>query len=157
MRNAATRWTVGWLGRAGTEAEERRGQHHPAEARPAGARRAQANERARRMGETEMRRRTVGQRHLLHERIEVAVVFVETVDMALARIAQPPLGAALPAPVERRDGQTAFPEVADQLEIFLDAFAAAGKDADRAERPPPGRPASGRSAAARRRSPESNR
>ena len=63
--------------------------------------------------------------------------------MALARIAQHALGAALAAPVERRDGEAADAELRDHLEIFLDRLGAAGKDADRAaarrERRPAGK------------------
>ena len=96
-------------------------------------------------------RRTVGQRHVLHEGLEIALVFLEAVDMALHAVAQPPFGAALPAPVEGGDGKAAAAQFADRLEILLDCSRrgpASGRPC-RATCAPPA--ASGHSAAARRR------
>ena len=60
---------------------------------------------------------------------EVDVVVGEAAHIALARIAQEPLRAALPAPVEHGDGKAARAQIAHGLEIFLDEFGAAGKQA----------------------------
>ena len=95
------------------------------------------------MGQREMRRRAIGQRHMLHEGLEVAVVFLEAVDMALHAVAQPPLRAALPAPVEGGDREAAAAQIADRLEIFLDVLAAALQQADGAERLARRRPPAG--------------
>ena len=101
-------------GPAVAEPEQRPVDHHAGEAHPAVMDGAERDEAAGRMGEGEMRRRAVGQRHLLHEGVEVAVIFAEAVDMPLPRVLQPALGAALAAPVEAGDGKTAAPEVADR-------------------------------------------
>ncbi len=86
------------------------------------------------MGQREMRSRAVGQRHVLHEGFEVAVVFLEAVDVALHRVAQASLGAALSAPVEGRHREAAAAQVADRLEVLLDGFAAPLHQADGAQR-----------------------
>src|SRR5690606_29092049 len=42
-----------------------------------------------------------------------------------------PLRAALPAPIHRRDGETATAQIGDDLKIFLDELAAPAEEADR--------------------------
>ena len=79
------------------------------------------------MPEGEERRRAVGQHDLLHEGREVDVVLVEAADMAFAAVAQPALGQALAAPVQRCDCKSAGPQVADDLEILLYELGAARK------------------------------
>src|SRR5262249_60431569 len=83
------------------------------------------------MGEREVRRRTVREHDVMDEGFEIPDVFVEAADVALARVAQCALRAALPAPVESRDREAARPQVADGLEIFLDELGAPLKQADR--------------------------
>ena len=101
---------------------------------------AEADQAAGRMGEREMRRRAVRQRHLLHEGVDVAVIFGEAVDVALALVLEASVGAALSAPVERRHREAAASEVFHRLEIALDRLGPPLEEADRAERPPAGRP-----------------
>jgi hypothetical protein len=84
------------------------------------------------MADGEDRRRTVGQHDLLHEGLEVVLVFREIADMAFARIAELALGAALPAPIKRGNRKAARAQLAHGLEIFLDEFGAALEQADRA-------------------------
>ena len=87
---------------------------------------------AHRMPEREDRRRAIRQHDLLHQRFDVALVFREVADVALARIGQRALGAALPAPVDGGDGKAAGAQFAHRLEIFLDEFGAALEQAHRA-------------------------
>ena len=84
------------------------------------------------MADREDRRRTIRQHDLLHEGFEVVLVFGEIADVTLARIGELALGAALPAPVERRDGKAARAQFAHRLEIFFDELGAALEEADRA-------------------------
>src|SRR4029077_12786424 len=79
-----------------------------------------------------IRRRTIWQRHLVHEARDVVLVIVEALDVAFERIPHEPARAALPAPIEHRHGKAPAPELAHHLEIFFDELAAPGKDADRA-------------------------
>ena len=116
------------------ECDQRRDQHQTREAHSPVACRPQADQRTGGMGEREMRRRAVGQRHVLHEGFEVVVVFLEAVDMAFHAVAQTPFGPALPAPVERGNGEAAAAQVADGLEVLFDGLAAALHQADGAER-----------------------
>src|ERR1700682_3791890 len=51
--------------------------------------------------------------------------------MTFARVGEKPVGAPLPAPIQRRDGKTALPQLANDLEIFLDHFGAAAEEANR--------------------------
>ena len=84
------------------------------------------------MGKRVIRRRTIRQRHLVHEARDVVLVIVEALDVAFERIPHEPARAALPAPIEHRHGKAPAPELAHHLEIFFDELAAPGKDADRA-------------------------
>src|SRR5262245_14910360 len=79
-----------------------------------------------------IRRRTIRQRHFVHEARDVVLVIVEALDVALERIPHEPAGAALPAPIEHCHGKAPATEFAHHLEIFFDELAAPGKDADRA-------------------------
>ena len=72
---------------------------------------------------------------------------LEAVDMALAPVAQAALRAALAAPVEGGDREAAAAQIADHLEIFLDAFRPPLEQADRAARAARWSPQSGHSAA----------
>ena len=76
--------------------------------------------------------RTGGPEHLGDESVEVALVEREIVDVPFARVLQLPLGAALAAPVERRDRKAAVEQFADRLEIFLDELGAAAENRHRA-------------------------
>ena len=148
-RNRAVAAARSAIRRCADELDHRRGQHDAVEPLPPVLHRADQHRRAHRMAERVIRRRAVGQHDLLHEGFEVAVVFGEVVDVALARIRQRAVREPLPAPVEDRDREAARARVAHHLEIFLDEFRAAretrtacpcGRAADR----------SARSAAARR-------
>src|SRR6187401_3501456 len=77
------------------------------------------------MTDREDRRRAIRQHDLLHQHFDVTLVFREVTDMALARIGQRALGAALPPPVHCRDGKAAGAQLAHGLEILLDEFGAA--------------------------------
>ena len=112
------------------EREERRGQHHAVDLRSEPLRRKQRHRRAGRMREHVVRRRAVRQHHLLHDRLEVVHVVGEIAHMALARVAEEPRRAALPAQIEGRHGEAAPAQVVDGLEIFLDELGAAVQDHD---------------------------
>src|SRR6476619_6785271 len=84
------------------------------------------------MAEREERRRTIRQHDVGHEAAEVALIVAEVPDMTFQRIAGEPARSALPAPIHDGDGKPATAKLTRHLEIFLDEFAAAGKDADRA-------------------------
>src|ERR1700732_3420683 len=51
--------------------------------------------------------------------------------MAYARVGEKPVGTTLPAPIQRRDGKAALPQLANDLEILLDHFGAAAEEANR--------------------------
>ena len=87
---------------------------------------------AHRMPDGEDRRRTIRQHDLVHQRLEVALVFGKVADMALARIGQRALGTALTAPVESGDSKAAGAQFTHGLEIFLDELGAALEQAHRA-------------------------
>ena len=134
-RRQPPRHRLGWP-HAGAEIDQRRAQHH---ARKSGAPTgcgAQCDQRAQRVRQPEVGRRTIGQHHLLEEGFKVAVVLGERIDVCLRPVMEPPVGSALPAPVERGDCVAPSPQVADHLEIFLDRIAQPLQQADRAERPP---------------------
>ncbi len=114
------------------QVDHRRRQHHAVEPAFAGMRHPQHDRAAHRMGQREMRRRTIRQHHLLHEGFDVDLVIGEVADIALARIAQAPRRMSLPAPVDHRHRKAAVAQIAHGLEIFLDLLAAPGEDADRA-------------------------
>src|SRR5215475_7289295 len=78
-----------------------------------------------------MRRRTMRQHNLAHERVEVDLVFRKILDMPLARIRQLPGGMPLSPPVHGRNRKAAPAEIVDRLEIFLDELAASPEDTDR--------------------------
>jgi hypothetical protein len=84
------------------------------------------------MGEREIGRRTIRQHHLAHQRFQVGVELGEIAHVALVAVAERALRQPLPAPVEDGCGKTAVAQIAHRLEILLDPFCAAGKDADRA-------------------------
>jgi hypothetical protein len=81
------------------------------------------------MGERVIRRRTVGQRDLVHETGDVVAIVGKTPHMAFQRIADETPGAPLTAPVKHGDGEAAAPQLANHLEIFLDELGAAREDA----------------------------
>src|SRR6516225_2884610 len=81
------------------------------------------------MGERKYWGRTIGQDHLVDECLKVDLVLRETAHVALAPIAQRPLGSALAAPIEDGDGKAACAQVTHGLEIFLDELGAARKQA----------------------------
>jgi hypothetical protein len=112
------------------DAEHRRREHDAIEPALAAGDGTQQNGGAHGMGEREDRRRTIRQHDLAHEGFEVGVELREAADIALIAIAQCAIGQALPAPVEDRHRETAIAQVAHGLEIFLDPFGAAGKQAD---------------------------
>ena len=66
------------------------------------------------------------------EALEVHPVVLEALDVAELLVADQPLAAALPAPVEGRDRKAARLEVGDGLEILLDEL---GPALDEAHRP----------------------
>ena len=76
------------------------------------------------------RRRAVRQHDILHEADEVAVVLPEAAHVALARIRQHALRAALAAPVHGRDGKAAAAQIGDDLEVLFDELGAAAEQAD---------------------------
>ena len=91
--------------------------------------------RAHRMGERMEGRRAFRQGDMAHEGVEVAAHNgAKSLDMAEPAVRDQPVGAALAAPVEGRDGKAARPQVAHHLEIFLDELRAAMEQADRAAR-----------------------
>ena len=75
------------------------------------------------------------------KRVEIALVERKIVDVALARILQLSRRTALPAPIQRRDGETAIEQLLDRLEIFLDEFGAPAQDRHGAARSARGNPA----------------
>ena len=77
------------------------------------------------------------------QRLEIALELGEVVDVALARIAQRPVRAALAPPVERGDRKPALEQVAGHLEIFLDELAPSPEQRHRAPRRVGRRPADG--------------
>ena len=105
------------------------------------------------MAEHVERATAVGQHDLLEELFEVADIVVEIVDIAARRIAQHAAGIALAAPVDERRAKAAGAEIADRLEIFLDAFVAAGQDDDGALERPAGGAEAGIAQPATRRAP----
>ena len=84
------------------------------------------------MGEHEKRAAAVGQDDLLEEGLEVADIVVEALDVAAMAVTQQPLGSTLATPVEGRHRMPTHGQVADGLEIFLDAFVAAVEQDHRA-------------------------
>src|SRR5580698_350034 len=91
-----------------------------------------ANEHARAGGMPDGKdgRWAVRQHDLAHEGFEIGVIFREVAHIALERIAQRALGEALSTPVERGDRESPRAQIAYSLEILLDPFAAALKDAN---------------------------
>jgi hypothetical protein len=112
------------------EPDHRRAQHHAVEPSVPVRRRPHQHRGTHRMPEREKRRRTVRQHDFLHEGFEIDVVLGKAAHMALAAVAQPPLGQALPAPIQGRHGKSARAQIADQLEILLDELGPALKNAD---------------------------
>ena len=74
----------------------------------------------------------IGQHDVVEEFFEVGDVVVETDDIAARRVPDQALRAALAAPIQDGGSETARRQIADGLEIFLDAFVAAGENDDRA-------------------------
>src|SRR6185437_2836132 len=90
------------------------------------------NHRARGVGEDVIRAAAVGQHDLLEELLEVARIVAEAADIAALAVTQQAAGIALAAPVKDGDAEAAIGEIADGLEIFLDAFVAPGQQNHRA-------------------------
>ena len=117
---------------AARQVDHWRRQHDPVEPALTRMRDAQEHRAAHGMGERKMRRRAVGQHHLLYEGLDVDLVIGKVSHVALARIAQAPRGVALPAPVDHGNREAAVAQIAHGLEILLDLLAAPGEDADSA-------------------------
>ncbi len=108
-------------------------------------RRVEADGRAHRV-----RHREPGARHVGHDLrehgLQVAPVVAEAAHMALARVAQQPVRAALAAPVHRDDAEAAPPQVLHCLVETLDELGAPAQQQHRAARGPPPRGPPGRDA-----------
>ena len=78
------------------------------------------------------------------EALEVDPVVLEALDIAELLVADQPLAAALPAPVEGRDRKAARLEVGDGLEILLDELGPPLHEAHRARCAAPGALGKGR-------------
>src|SRR6516164_4350331 len=84
------------------------------------------------MGKRVIRRRTIRQRHLIHEAGNVVLIVGEALDVSFERIPHEPARASLATPIQHGDGKASPPKLAYHLEIFLDELGAAGEDAHRA-------------------------
>ena len=112
--------------------DHRRREHDALEPEPRHRSHPQEHAAAHRVRQPDERRRAIGQHDILHEAGEVALVLPEAADVALARVGQHALRAALAAPVHRRHRKSAPAQVGDDLEVFLDELGAAAEQADRA-------------------------
>ena len=65
------------------------------------------------------------------EGVEVALEIGEIVDMALARVSQRALRAALAAPVHARHGEAAGEEIAHHFEVLFDELSPPAENGDR--------------------------
>ena len=72
----------------------------------------------------------VGQHDLLEELFQIACVVEEALHVAALAVADQPVGATLAAPVQGSDAETPVGQVADGLEVFLDALVAARQEDD---------------------------
>ena len=76
------------------------------------------------MREGKIRRRAIGQHHLMDEGGQIDNVVVEAAHIAAKRIGQRAFGQALPAPIERGNREAARAQIADGLKILLNKFGA---------------------------------
>ena len=72
----------------------------------------------------------IGQDHILEKGFQIVDVIGDPADMTQAALVQEPNRAALPAPVERRDGITEIVEIGHRLEILLDRLVATLQEDD---------------------------
>src|SRR3954451_21035323 len=84
------------------------------------------------MGERKNRSPAIRQHNIVDECLEIDLILGKAANVAFARIAQGAFGAALAAPVERRDGKPALAQIADSLEILFDELRTPLEQANRA-------------------------
>src|SRR5690606_1022705 len=107
------------------DVDKRREQHQAREWRGAATRLLQHDGGARRLGETEIGSGAERLYGLREHRLEIPFEENEIVDVSLVRVRHRAGGQALPAPVERDDGEAASQQFADRLEILFNEFRAA--------------------------------
>ena len=81
------------------------------------------------MRQSNIGRRTIWKHHVAHETGEVGVIFSEVADVAFSRVREDTSRCALATPIQHRHREATPPQVSDDLEIFLDEFAAPGEHA----------------------------